>query len=94
MLQLNNLNAAAIVAILAVTAAVRPIQAADVTRADIEAWLGTEVHADPPAAGTVIGIDGIDDLSGWLPPGYIDEFRFDDVRVEIQATGDYPGHRS
>ncbi len=94
MLQLNNLNAAAIVAILAVTAAVRPIQAADVTRADIEAWLGTEVHADPPAAGSVIGIDGIDDLSGWLPPGYIDEFRFDDVRVEIQATGDYPGHRS
>lgn len=69
-------------------------QAAEVTRTDIESWLATEVAVDPPAAGSTLGLDAIDDLSGWLPPGYIDEFRFDDVQIEIQATADYPGHRS
>lgn len=64
----------------------------DVNRADLASWLAQEVTADPPPPGTVVTFEGIDGLSPWIPPGFIDEFRFPEVTVEIQATQDYPGH--
>lgn len=70
------------------------VLAEPVNRADIDAWLAATFVVDPPAAGTTIRRGDIASLAPWLAPGHIDEFDFDDVAVEIQATGDYPGHPS
>lgn len=67
---------------------------AEVTRADIDEWIGLNVLADPPPPGTVIGYDDVDLLAPWVPPGLLDEFRFPELRVEIQATGNYRPHHS
>lgn len=65
-----------------------------VTRDELAAWIALDVTADPPPAGTVVTAAEIDTLAAWIPPGYMDEFRFPEVQVEIQETEDYPGHRS
>jgi hypothetical protein len=66
--------------------------AADITRDDIANWLAQSTVADPPAPGTVVGQAGLATLHPWLVPGYRDEFDFPEVGIEIQATGNYPGH--
>jgi hypothetical protein len=68
--------------------------AIDVTRGDIDNWLAEKTVADPPVAGTVIGRAGLETLYPWIAPGYREEFEFDEIGVEIQATGDYPVHPS
>jgi len=69
-------------------------QAADVTRADVGAWLDESVVVDPPAAGTIIDHANISVLQPWLPPGFAEEFDFPEVTVEIQATADMQPHSS
>lgn len=80
--------------VLLAALAAAAVGAAEVSRADVQQWLDQDVTRDPPPPGTVIGSDAIDTLDPWLPPGYRDEFRFDDVAIEIEATGDYPPHPS
>lgn len=68
--------------------------AAEVTRDTIGAWITAEAYADLPVAGTVIGIDDLDRVRPFIAPGYIDEFQFPEVSVEIQETTHYPAHAS
>jgi len=68
--------------------------AAEVSRAVVDAWIGMKVLADPPLPGTVINHADVDALAPWIPPGLLDEFRFPELRVEIQAPGDYRTHHS
>ena len=51
------------------------------------------LRVDPPVPGTVIGADGVDTLAPWIPPGLLDEFRFPELQVEIQETGDHRAHQ-
>ena len=78
----------------AVMLAVNDWCAAEVSRADIDAWIGMKVLADPPPSGTVISDADIDLLAPWIPPGLLDEFRFSGLRIEIQSPGDYRAHHS
>ena len=68
--------------------------ATDVSREDLDAWIKQTIVVDPPVGGTIIGAENLDTLRPWIPPGLLDEFDFPDVRIEIQQTLDYPGHRS
>ena len=68
--------------------------ASDVSRDDLDAWLKQTIVIDPPMAGSVIDFEHLDTLKPWIPPGVTDEFEFPEVRVEIQATLDYPGHHT
>ncbi|MEM7543069.1 MAG: hypothetical protein AAF384_16010, partial [Pseudomonadota bacterium] len=65
---------------------------AGATRDDLDAWIRQEVLTDPPVAGTIIGPNEIQSLAAWLPPGYLQEFDFPELEIEIQATADYPPH--
>lgn len=82
-------------ALLAAACAV-PAAAADpaeVTREEVRTWheeqAGTEPSFEP---GDVIGPDALARLRPFLPPGYLAEFDFDGMRVEIAPTGDYRPH--
>lgn len=87
---------AAAVALLAVAGLAPAASAAsprDVTRDDVVAWVEAGPDADaslPP--GTVIERDGLDRLQPFLPPGHLEEFDFEGVRIEIAPTGDYTPH--
>ncbi len=82
------------VAIAGLCLCAQPASAADVMRADVGAWIDTAVTIDPPPAGTLVTHGTLDTIRPWLAPGWAEEFDFADVRVEIQATADYPPHAS
>ncbi len=81
-------------AFIALTLLTTGALAQDVARHELDSWLEQDVTIDPPAAGTVIEAHQVEMLRPWIPPGLIDEFRFPEMRVEIQATQDYPGHHT
>jgi hypothetical protein len=65
--------------------------AADITRADIEAWVAAGPGA-LPAVGATIGPDGLEQLRGLVPPGYLEHFNHPSVSIEIEATANYQAH--
>lgn len=65
---------------------------AEITRETIGAWIHTVPYADPPVAGATIGIDELDQLRPFIAPGYIEEFNFPEVTIEIQKTSSYQPH--
>ena len=71
-----------------------PPSAEEITRDTIGAWIAEEAYADPPLAGTLIGVDDLDRLRPFIAPGYIEEFQFPEVSIEIQATSHYQPHAS
>ena len=71
-----------------------PPSAEEITRDTIGAWITEEAYADPPVAGTLIGIDDLERLRPFIAPGYIEEFKFPEVSIEIQETSYYPPHTS
>lgn len=53
-------------------------------------WL--QIHSDAPTDGLAPGVYGVDklaDLSRYLPPGYVDEFDFPELSIEIESTESY-----
>ena len=71
-----------------------PPSAAEITRETIGAWITEKAYADPPVAGTLIRIDDLDRLRPFIAPGYIEEFQFPEVSLEIQETARYQPHAS
>jgi hypothetical protein len=82
--------------VLAITVAGSPGApcGAEVTRDTIGSWINDEAYADPPVAGTLIGIDDVNRLRPFIAPGYIEEFQFPEVSIEIQQTARYQPHAS
>ena len=70
------------------------LNAAEVSKAEIEAWLGTEITVDQPPEGASFDSSNVSQLYPWIAPGLREEFEFAEVSVEIQQTLDYPGHQS
>ena len=68
------------------------VEAVDTTRDDITVWLNESVYSDPPAAGTIIGVNDLDRVRSYIPPGYIEEFAYPGSVIAIQPTMNYPGH--
>lgn len=60
---------------------------------DVLAWVDryAEAPADGLAPGTY-GHDRIADLAAYLPVGYVDEFEFDALELEIMPTANYTPH--
>ena len=77
--------------LLAMSAITKPA-VAEVTRADIDAWIAAPTEGALPQPGAVIDAASLDQLRGLLPPGYIDEFNVAGVALTIQAPESYPGH--
>ena len=63
--------------------------AAQPTREEVEAWLA-QAPAVLPAAGSVLGKAELEGLKSLIPPGYLDQFNDPNLKVTIEATGDYP----
>jgi hypothetical protein len=60
------------------------------TRGDLLRWLEEYRFAsEGPVAGTVVGLENIEQLKPFLPPGYFDEFRFPSVAIEIEEPYHY-----
>ncbi len=56
------------------------------TRSDFLQWLDEYRFAsEGPAAGTIIGIENIDQLEPFVPLGFFDDLQFPEVAVEIEA---------
>ena len=68
------------------------VEAVDTIRDDITVWLNESVYSDPPAAGTIIGVNDLDRVRFYIPPGYIEEFAYPGSVIAIQPTMNYPGH--
>lgn len=64
---------------------------ADITRADVEAWLASAPGA-LPAPGSVLGQADIESVRALLPPGYVEHFNHPGVQLEIEATANYEPH--
>ena len=65
-----------------------------VDRALIDSWLSYEHKLDPPSADKIISTRDIDSLSPWLPPGFIDEMKFDSFKMKLQKTKTFKPHIS
>ncbi len=53
-------------------------------------WL--ETHSSAPTDGLApgsYGVEHLDDLSRYIPPGYVDEFNFSELSMEIESTESY-----
>ena len=67
--------------------------AADITRAEVEAWLAS-TPAALPTAGAVLTAADLESARALIAPGYFDYVNHPAVQLEIQATTDYPAHPS
>ncbi len=68
---------------------------ADVSFSDVASWL--EANADAPIDGIPAGsydIERLPDLARYIPPGFIDEFDFPELEVELTSTQHYLPHSS
>ena len=60
------------------------------TRQDLLQWLEEYRFAsEGPPAGTTIGVENLDQLKPFLAPGFIDEFQFPELTIEIEETYRY-----
>ncbi len=64
------------------------------SRDDVLAWIANAPEALPPDAGRVLTEADMAVIRAYLPPGYAEEFDWPGLKMEIQATGSYPGHQS
>ena len=72
--------------VLAIALVAMDAAAATPTREDMIKWLDEYRFAsEGPDAGTIIGIENIDQLEPFVPLGFFDDLQFPEVAVEIEA---------
>jgi len=81
-------------AVLAGVWALTTTAATAATREDVVAWIASEPGILAPDAGRVLSDADMAVVRAYLPPGYAEEFDWQGLKMEIQATESYPGHQS
>ena len=63
------------------------------TREDIQQWITMNLNSIPQfKEGDILKQADLDKLRPFLPPRYIDEFNFPEVKFHVAPTGHYPPH--
>ena len=63
------------------------------TREDIQQWITLNLDSIPQfKEGDLLKQADLDKLRPFLPPRYIDEFNFPEVKFHVAPTGHYPPH--
>ena len=90
-----NLTFAAMRVLILITLLSTTVQASDNDYVALKRWLTSEAAA--PADGIAPGHYGrqqLAEFARYIPPGYLPEFDFDDLSLDIEARGHYPAHQS